>query len=98
MEQSSSFQLLVWSFSPSPTELLCVMRGCIWGLALHSLDTCLQRKTPYSLSVSICRHGLEVCMYVCVYSKHFFVSDQAAEAEKRLQEQLGNQTVILSSL
>lgn len=37
-------------------------------------------------------------MYVCVYSKHFFVSDQAVEAEKRLQEQLGNQTVILSSL
>lgn len=41
MEQSSSFQLLVWSFSPSPSEILSVMRGCIRGLHLRSL-ACFQ--------------------------------------------------------
>lgn len=33
MEQSSNFQLLLWSFSLSPTRILCVMWDCVSELA-----------------------------------------------------------------
>lgn len=62
MEQSSSFQMLVWSFSPSPTEVLCVMRGCIRGPALHSQKP-LFVLSQLSMRTCFC---LFACLSVCL--------------------------------
>lgn len=75
MEQSFSFQLLVWSFSPSPSEVLCDERVHL-GAGTHSLDTCLQdSKNSFSLSgrfpcAFVCiPEGLCVCLRVCTVNK-----------------------------
>lgn len=98
MQQSSSFQLLVWSFSPFPSEILPVKRGCIWAGTSLTGHLCAKKPHSHLLSVSsLCAFAF-LCGCDCVFVRvQFFVSHQALQARESLWEQLGNQTVILSS-
>lgn len=74
MEDSSSLQLLEWSFSPCPTEILSVMRG--WHFTRWTL-VC-EEKLLFVV-MCVCLHNWKsvcVCVCLCVWTVNTSLRDR----------------------